>query len=222
MFQSPRLDGSGFAFAYDTDGIRVAKSVNGAVTNFLIDKVQAYPQVVEERDGSGALVASYTYGNDLVSQQRGASTAYYAYDGLGSTRALTDSAGVVTDAYTYDAFGTTVSETGTTENAYRFTGEQQDAETGLQYLRARYYSPATGRFLTLDSWSGSDRSPLSLNKYLYADGNPVIGIDPTGRFTIIQSMVTVSVIGILSAIAQPSWGWRGAPCSSWHFAAAAD
>jgi len=78
------------AFAYDVDGIRVAKTVNGTVTNFLIDKVQPYAQVVEERNGTGDLVASYTYGNDLVSQQRGTSVAYYAYDGLGSTRALTD------------------------------------------------------------------------------------------------------------------------------------
>ena len=160
-------------FVYDADGIRVAKTVNGSVTNFLVDKVQPYAQVVEERDGSGSLVASYTYGNDLVSQTRGASTSYYAYDGLGSTRALTDASGAVTDAYTYDAFGKTISESGTTENAYRFTGEQFEAGLQLYYLRARYYDPSVGRFGVMDSWGGNLKNPLTQNAYLYGNANHV-------------------------------------------------
>jgi RHS repeat-associated protein len=59
-----------------------------------------------------------------------------------------------------------------------------NAETGLQYLRARYYSPDTGRFNRLDPFIGNTQDPQSLHKYLYAHANPVMGADPTGLFTL--------------------------------------
>jgi len=64
---------------------------------------------------------------------------------------------------------------------YGFTGEWTDA-TNLQYLRARYYAPSQGRFLTADSWAGNYRQPLTLNKWLYTNGNPANFTDPSGHF----------------------------------------
>jgi len=66
-------------------------------------------------------------------------------------------------------------------NNYLYRGEQFDSDLGLYYLRARYYNPATGRFMSRDPLDGQTKDPASLHKYLYADGDPVNGIDPTGR-----------------------------------------
>ncbi len=99
------------------------------------------------------------YGLDLVSQRRfipscanctvgSFEVRYYAYDGHGSVRQLTDSTGAVTDTYTYDAFGNLISSTGTTPNHYLYAGEQFDSDLNLYYNRARYLDVRSGRFWT--------------------------------------------------------------------------
>ena len=67
-------------------------------------------------------------------------------------------------------------------NAFRYCGEYYDKETATIYLRARYYSPSTGRFISRDSFAGSNNDPLSLNLYTYCHNNPVSGTDSTGHF----------------------------------------
>jgi RHS repeat-associated protein len=62
-----------------------------------------------------------------------------------------------------------------------YRGEQWDSDLGLYYLRARYYNPATGRFMSRDPYDGNEISPISLHKYLYAGSNPVNNVDPRGR-----------------------------------------
>jgi RHS repeat-associated protein len=102
------------------------------------------------------------------------------YDGLGSTRQLTDAAGSVAAAYDYDVFGTLKAKTGTADTPFRFTGEQVDDSTSLQYLRARYYDPGTGRFLSRDPFAGLVAVPQSLNRYAYVLNNPLYWVDPWG------------------------------------------
>src|SRR3954447_24948254 len=106
----------------------------------------------------------------------------YHVDGLGSTRALTNASGIVTDRYVYDAFGRTIGQVGTTGNVYLFAGEQRDAYVGLDYLRARYLSVGTGRFYGMDPFEGSLGRPLSQHRFAYAQSNPVNLADPSGRF----------------------------------------
>jgi len=100
------------------------------------------------------------------------------YDGLGSTTELADGAGAATGAYSYDAFGAVRSHTGGSTQ-WSFTGEQNDAN-GLEYLRARYYDPALGRFLSRDPFAGLAQVPQSLNRYPYVLNNPVLYRDPYG------------------------------------------
>jgi RHS repeat-associated protein len=64
---------------------------------------------------------------------------------------------------------------------FGYTGQQQDGESGLIYLRARYYDPKTGRFLSKDRVRGSLRRPASQHAYVYAYNNPVRYTDRTGR-----------------------------------------
>ena len=96
-------------------------------------------------------------------------------------RQLTNTAGAVTDTYDYDAFGNKINSTGTTPNNYLYRGEQFDSDLGLYYLRARWMNPLTGRFMSRDPEDGKLLDPKTLHKYLYADGDPVNGLDPTGR-----------------------------------------
>jgi RHS repeat-associated protein len=101
----------------------------------------------------------------LISQTRNGSTSFYLQDGQGSTRALTNSAGAVTDIYSYTAYGEIYNPTGTTENNYLYTGQQFDQSTGLYSLRARFYNPSWGRFLSQDTWAVNYSNPIELNRY---------------------------------------------------------
>jgi RHS repeat-associated protein len=76
---------------------------------------------------------------------------------------------------------TTGSQTGTFDNPIRYAGYLYDANAKLYYLQSRYYNPATGRFLTKDTYEGDRTDPLSLNLYIYAHNNPVRYTDPTGH-----------------------------------------
>ncbi|MFR2038486.1 MAG: RHS repeat-associated core domain-containing protein [Anaerobutyricum sp.] len=95
---------------------------------------------------------------------------------------MTNTEGILETAYSYDAFGN-VSVSGNTEtkNPYTYNAEYTDASTGNQYLRARYYDPEEGTFLTQDSYLGSLLEPLSQNLYTYAENNPVNYSDPSGH-----------------------------------------
>ena len=126
-------------------------------------------------------VATYTYGDDLISYHQGTGSQYYLYDALGSTRILTNENGQMTDSYNYDAFGTNTEHQGTSNNKYQYAGEQKDV-TGNYYLRARYYNPSVGRFTQMDSYMGQSNNPITLHKYLYANANPVMYTDPSGYF----------------------------------------
>ena len=179
------VNGGAVSFAYDGDGNRVAKTVGGVTTNYLVDSLNhtGYAQVVEEIV-NGSVRRVYTYGHDLISQRLltggSWSTSYFGYDGAGSVRFLTDPSGAVTDTYDYDAFGILVARTGTTPNDYLYGGEQFDPNVGFYYLRARYMNPATGRFLTRDTHEGTVFEPLTLHKYLYVANDPVNKADPSG------------------------------------------
>jgi RHS repeat-associated protein len=193
------LNGGSVTYVYDGDGNRVAKTAGGVTTNYLVDtnNLTGYAQVVEEIQ-SGAVTKQFSYGHDLISQRIiGSSVSFYGYDGHGSVRLLTDAAAAVTDTYDYDAFGNLISRTGTTPNDYLYSGEQFDASLGFYYLRARYMSPSTGRFLSSDSFEGSSNDPASLHKYLYAKCDPENRIDPSGKVSIIDTIQSVAISSIV-------------------------
>jgi RHS repeat-associated protein len=186
-------------YGYDTDGIRVKKTVDGTdVIDYIVDKNRDYAQVLEERDGTGAVAVSYTYGDDLISQKRSSSLSFYHYDGQMSTRQLTNSSGNITDGYTFDAFGVLLDKFGATENSYLYTGEQYDANIGFYYLRARYYNASVGRFLTMDAFPGVMFEPGSLHKYLYCESGPVGRWDPSGNVSasLVFTFSIVLFIGL--------------------------
>ena len=147
-------NGKVVTMVYDAFGNRVSKTVNGVTTQYLVEddvNPTGLPQVVEELV-NGTVTRQYMYGLQRISENQLIANvwtpSFYGYDGGGSVRQLTNSVGVVTDTYEYDAFGNSFTKSGTTPNNYLYRGEQFDADLGLYYLRARYYNPQTGRFLS--------------------------------------------------------------------------
>jgi RHS repeat-associated protein len=173
---------------YDGDGNRVAKTAGGVTTQYLVDELNptGLPQVMDEVVKSGAAQRTYLCGLRRISQTPVASgtISYYGYDAHGDVRYLMNNGGVVTDTYDYDAFGNLVGSTGTTPNVYRYQGEALDSETGLYYMRARYYDPTVGRFLNVDPMTDKGEHPPS-----YAAADPVNGHDPTGQDVIDSTML---------------------------------
>src|SRR5208283_893351 len=208
---------------YDADGNRVAKTVNGVTTRYLVDDLNptGYAQVVEEVT-AGAVTRQYTYGLQRISQTQQIANAwtpaFYGYDGGGTVRLLTDSTGSVTDTYDYDAFGNEVNTTGSAPNVYLYRGEQYDSDLLLYYLRARYFNPLTGRFVTRDievanalthgtcrrcakaSCNALHPTPTETNKslppYLYADGNPVNKLDRSGHSATLENTFTLTMTAV--------------------------
>jgi len=152
------------------------------MTRYIWDVVS--DNVLMEKDEAGATTAVYTQEpgqfGELISQRRNGQTSYYHYDGQGSTRALTDENGNVTDTYTYSAFGEEVEKTGTTVNPYRYIGSrgyQYNEETNDYYIRERIYEPAVARWLSVDPIGfASSRT----NLYAYVRNAPVSFVDPSG------------------------------------------
>lgn len=170
--QADRLTSYGTAtYQYNGAGRRVAKTVGGVTTTFGWDEADSIPLVL----AAGTTKFVYGPGGMPVAQVTPTGTQYFHHDGYGSTRLLTDGSGAVVATYTYDPYGNVKGQTGTLDTALRWNGQYQDSESGLYYLRARYYDPATAQFICADPMSALTHSP-----YGYADNNPLNSADPTG------------------------------------------
>jgi RHS repeat-associated protein len=157
---------------------------------YLADKNLPYSQILEERDGSGVLKAIYQFADgQLVKQVKAATPSYFHANHL-STGVLTDAAATVQAFYQYTPYGELVTRggPGTADTIHRFAGERFNTDSGLTYLRARWMDTRLGRHASMDSWRGNKRIPISLNKYVYGNADPVNGRDPTGRFTMMNVM----------------------------------
>jgi RHS repeat-associated protein len=180
-------------YAYGIFGMREQKTVTTASGTKETRSVWDGQRLSAERDSDGTL---YRYlhapdGTPLTLQltPAGGAPVTYSYhtDAQGSVVALTrDGTGAIAATYAYDAFGRLLSAGGSEpalaeRNPLRYRGYYLDAETGLYYLPARYYDPATARFLSPDPAPPQAGDPLSLNAYAYCQGDPVNKWDPDGR-----------------------------------------
>jgi len=166
-------------------------------TLYVADDNTPYAQVLQEITDD-KVVVSYTYGNDLTSDN----THYFLTDALGSTRGLVDSDEELTDSYDYKPYGELLAHNGTSDNAFLFTGEQFDSETSNYYLRARYYNVGLGRFISRDTYNGTASNPITQNHYLYANSNPVLYVDPSGYVGVIELQLNINIQGELKNVNQ--------------------
>jgi len=172
-------------FEYDGDGNRISKTVNGVRTDYVNDLVAPVSQVllkrVQSNQWKGEKTTRYVYGGSRISQSSEGRTQFYLCDSMGrNVSALVSFSGKVLNSYEYGAFGGSLSEEEDVSNVYKYCGEQFDEETGLIFLRNRYYDPEIGRFISKDPRPGSLDRPATLNPYCYVENNPVNFIDPLG------------------------------------------
>jgi RHS repeat-associated protein len=158
------------SYGYNGDGLRMSKTANATAEPLAWDIAEGLPLLIS--DGS----TSYVTGPRSLPLERigvAGSVLFYHQDQLGSTRMLTDSAGAVQAAYTYKAYGALA--TGSLGQPLGFAGQYTDTESGLIYLRARYFDPTNAHFLTRDPVGDLTREP-----YAYVTNNPTNETDATG------------------------------------------
>ena len=195
------------SYKYNADGLRTSKTVDGKTINHIWDGSK---QIVVDMDDSDWYSAEvYVRGTNLLakfSKQSGnvkTNYQYYTQNAHGDVVNLTDAQGAITKSYKYDAFGVEQNIDDADSNVFRYCGEYYDSESGTIYLRARYYDPTIGRFISRDSVTGENTDPLSLNLYTYCHNNPIIGTDPSGHIprwlkNTLKVAAGVAVIGGLA------------------------
>jgi RHS repeat-associated protein len=158
--------------AYDATGLLASKTSGLTTHYFTWDNSSSLPLLLNDGENS------YIYGpNGLPVEQIDAEEkpTYLHHDQLGSTRLLTDAGGETSATFSYTPYGGLEGKTGTATTPFGFAGQYTDAATGLQYLRARFYDPATAQFLTKDPFVAHTHAP-----YSYGLDNPLRFIDPSG------------------------------------------
>ena len=186
------------SYAYNGLGDRMRQTVNGVQTDYLLDLNRSLTQVLGEfAPGDDTW---YLLGLDVIGQQQSCGWGYFGYDGLGSGRQMTDSAGALAYMANYDPYGLPLELGGDLTTALGFTGEYTDP-TGLVYLRARYMSPTMGMFLSKDPFEGVMQRVMSRNGYSYVHGNPVNWTDPSGKLLPLLVLGAAVIGGGIASLA---------------------
>jgi RHS repeat-associated protein len=210
ILTSVTKEGSATRFEYYASGLRFLKSTGNSHTQVNYD---FNGQVITEEKLNGSSIiqkANFVRGDRvLVKKDKTASKDYYyLYNGHGDVVQIVDTSGNLVNNYSYDEWGNITSQTEGTSNPFKYTGEIYDEETGLYYLRARYYDPSIGRFLNEDTYEGQINNPLSLNLYTYVENNPLTHVDPTGHYTENQVDLMLTTARIAGSKSQLYWDIR--------------
>ncbi len=184
--------GTPISYSYDGSGNRLQATRNGIETRYIYDTTG---NLLAETDSSNVITRYYIHGAGLLAAVTPTDTTYcYHYDGIGSTVAVTDSSQAVVNSYNYTPFGMILNESKTFSQPFKYVGKLgvMAEDSGFYYMRARYYDPVTGRFISEDplGFGGGD-----VNLFVYAQNNPVMFMDPLGLFWFRQSWQTEFVVG---------------------------
>ncbi|PKM79679.1 MAG: hypothetical protein CVU89_17025 [Firmicutes bacterium HGW-Firmicutes-14] len=178
-----RAGNTNYTYDAENNRISVSETVYGNVyqTSYVVNPQASLSQVLVKSDAQGRQTY-YVYGLGLIGQEEDGTYLTYHYDLRGSTIALSDSSGIVTDRFQYGPYGELVYKSGGSSTQFLYNGRDgvMSDGNGLYYMRARYYNPVAKRFINQDVLLGKiDRTP-TLNRYSYVNGNPISYIDPFG------------------------------------------
>jgi RHS repeat-associated protein len=195
-------------YAYDPDGLLASRTADGVLTRLLWDRATAaFPQILEERDATNALLRRYEHGDLSITHARDANgnTSLLLSDHLGTVRALTASNGTVTTRFVSDAYGR---PQGVTPSGIGYTGGYTDPASGFVFMRSRWYAPAIARFIQPDVAPADYFDARVLNRYVYSLNDPVDRFDPSGRTNLAElsfySAIVFTLAGVTSiALADP-------------------
>lgn len=164
------------AFGYDLMGNRRYSSINGNIKKYVLDINTSLPSVLMETDNNGNVLNYYVYGLELISRVKpDNATHYYHSDFRGSIIAMTDAAQNITHKYSYGPYGEILQRSEVNENPFKYVGSYgvMEESAGLYFMRARFYDPKIGRFISEDPiWS--------TNLYNYGYNNPMMNVDASG------------------------------------------
>ena len=194
---------------YDPLGRRVARTMDGTQTRYILNLVGGMERILADADSSNHLTAYYVHGPDLavrIDPADPTKLACYHADASGNIVRLTDQTKATVAEYAYSDYGKQLasnSPSGTDTNPYRFVGSQgvmdETIVPGLYFMRARYYLADPGVFLAVDPVKniGPGWKPM---EYGYAGGNPVANIDPNGQ-VFLPAMAIGSLTSVISTTA---------------------
>jgi RHS repeat-associated protein len=177
-----RLTGMGStSFSYDGSGNRLQAVQSGVTTRYIYDMKG---NILAEADGNNNITRYYIYGKGLLAMVTPAGQVYcYHYNATGSTIALTDQSQAMVNKYAYDPFGNVGNQVVAVAQPFKYVGQHgvMTESNGFYYMKARYYDPQVGRFVSEDP-IGFDGGDVNLSAYV--QNNPLNRVDPFGLWYI--------------------------------------
>ena len=173
-----RMDGH--FYTYNAEDVRIKCVCDDKETTYTYNTNCKLSQLLTKT--TNGVVTKYVYGLGLIGEEASNTFKTYHFDCRGSTIAITDASGNITDTFAYDTYGKLLTRTGTSKAIFGYNGRDGVVtdDNGLIYMRARYYSPAMKRFINADVIVGAISNAITLNRFAYANGNPVSFVDPFG------------------------------------------
>jgi len=174
------VSAGGHTYTYNAEDVRIRNLCTEEDTTYTYDTNCRLSKLVCKT--TNGVVTKYVYGKGLIGEEVGGAFKTYHFDCRGSTIAITDASGNITDTFAYDTYGKLISRTGTSKVIFGYNGRDGVVtdDNSLIYMRARYYSPDMRRFVNADIVAGEISNAITLNRFAYANGNPVSFVDPFG------------------------------------------
>ena len=197
----------GHTYTYNAEDVRIRNLCEDEDTTYTYNTNAKLSMLLMKT--TGGVVTKYVYGRGLIGEESGNVFKTYHFDCRGSTIAITDASGNITDTFAYDTYGKLLSRTGTSKVIFGYNGRDGVVtdDNGLIYMRARYYSPEMKRFLNADIVAGQISNAVTLNRFAYANGNPVSFVDPFGLSPERRGATTQS--NPVPLIAPDGTPWKG-------------
>ena len=174
------ITAGGHTYTYNAEDVRIRNLCEDEDTTYTYNTNAKLSMLLMKT--TNGVVTKYVYGKGLIGEEVSGAFKTYHFDFRGSTIAITNASGNITDTFAYDTYGKQIARTGTNTIIFGYNGRDGviTDDNGLIYMRARYYSPDMKRFINADIVAGKLSNAVTLNRFAYANGNPVSFVDPFG------------------------------------------
>ena len=198
------ISAGGHTYTYNAEDVRIRNLCTDEDTTYTYNTNTKLSMLLMKT--TNGVVTKYVYGKGLIGEENGNVFKTYHFDCRGSTIAITDACGNITDTFAYDTYGKLLSRTGTSNVIFGYNGRDGVVtdDNGLIYMRARYYSPEMRRFVNADIVAGELSNAITLNRFAYANGNPAIHTDPSGLFVGVLILGGLLLGGLLVGLTSSS------------------
>ena len=183
------VSAGGHTYTYNAEDVRIRNLCANEDTTYTYNTNAKLSMLLMKT--TGGVVTKYVYGKGLIGEETGGAFKTYHFDCRGSTIAITNASGNITDTFAYDTYGKQIARTGTSKVIFGYNGRDGvvTEDNGLIYMRARYYSPEMKRFINADIVAGGISNAITLNRFAYANGNPVSFVDPFGFSVLLGALL---------------------------------